>query len=123
MKSDKVKLLTNYQLFQLSHNEHLDRETLSRLKNEISSRNISEQELNELKQQYDETFIEVKGQIDASIWNPFYTAFAWKRHLRQIALLKTFGTKPEVSDYQIKFYTGLFVYMLIFIILLLLGAV
>jgi len=57
LKSDKIKLLDNYQLFQLIQNESIDEITLSKLKTEYNSRNITKDEKLRIKQKYDSFFL------------------------------------------------------------------
>jgi len=119
-EANKVKLLNNYQLYQLAQNELLDQETLTKVQEEFAVRNISTIELKELKKQYDTTLEHARKELDANYWDPFYTAFAWKKHFKHLALLKTQGSKLEAKRYQIRFYTGIAVYMLLGIFLILL---
>jgi len=122
MSSNKVKLLSNYQLFQLSQNDSLDQETLTKVQNEFRVRNVSILELKQLQKQHEASFKKSKQKLDNTSWDPFYTAFAWKRHLKQIALIKTQGTTPQVKKYQFRFYFGICIYMLLFIVLVFLCA-
>lgn len=57
MKPDKIKLLDNYQLFQLIENDSIDEITLSKLKAEFNSRNITEDEKLRFKQKYDSFYV------------------------------------------------------------------
>lgn len=120
MQSDKVKLLSNYQLFQLLQNNSLDQETLTRIHYEFRARNISTLELKELQKRHEATFKESMQELDSNIWDPLYTAFAWKRHFKHIALLRTQGNKSVAKQYQIRFYVGVLIYMLLAILLILL---
>ncbi|MFK7813753.1 MAG: hypothetical protein AB8B59_14760 [Maribacter sp.] len=118
MSTNKVKLLNNYQLFQLAENKLLDEETRARVHKEIVVRNISTIELKELKQRYDSSLDSVKAQLDENTWHPFYTGFAWKRHFRHIGLLKSHGRIKDAKDYQRNFYAGMVVYMLLGVVMI-----
>lgn len=120
MEINKVKLLSNYQLYRLVQNKRLDQETIAKVYQEFSFRNISTLELKELKRQYESTFGQTKKDVIAHYWDPFYTAFAWRKHFKHLALLKTQGSKSEAKTYQTRFYAGLAAYMLLFICALLL---
>jgi len=114
METNKVKLLSNYQLFQLAQNDRLDEETRRKVHEEFAIRNISALEIKDLKLRYNNTLDHSRKKLKANSWNPFYTAFAWRRHFNHLALLKTQGLKSEVKTYQTRFYLGLFIYMLLF---------
>lgn len=118
--SNKIKLLNNYQLYLLVQNELLDEETLDTIRREFDLRNISTLEHKQLKRQYQETFAKSNKELDVHAWNPFYTAFAWKRHFKHIALLKTLKRKKEAQVYQMQFYAGLAAYMLLGVLFILL---
>lgn len=118
MQSNKVKLLNNYQLYQLAQNNSLDEETLNKVHQELALRNISTIEQKQLEQQYQDTFAQAVEELETNAWNPLYTAFAWKRHFKYIALLKTFKRKKEAKTYQLKFYTGILIYVLLLILIL-----
>ncbi len=119
MDTTKVKLLNNYQLYQMSKNKSLDDATQKKVYQEFLIRNISTIEQKELERRYQETFAETNKALDAASWDPFYTAFAWKKHFRQIALLQTLKRNKEAKAYQLRFYLGMLVYMLLFVSLLL----
>lgn len=119
MDSTKVKLLNNYQLYQLSQNKSLDEDTLKKVYQEFLIRNISPLEQKELERRYRDTFAITKEELNAKAWDPFYTAFAWKRHFKHIGLLQTFKRDKEARAYQLRFYLGMLVYMLLFILLIL----
>lgn len=117
METNKVKLLNNYQLYQLAQNELLDQETLTKVRQEFVLRNVSTIELKKLQQKYDTELIDSRKDLDANYRDPFYTAFAWRKHLRHLALLKTQGSKSDAKRYQTRFYLGVFIYLLIFVCL------
>jgi len=118
LKSDKIKLLDNYQLFQLIQNESIDEITLSKLKTEYNSRNITKDEKLRIKQKYDSFFLNQDFVLNNNQWNPLSTAFALNKHFRHIALLKVSGRKKEAKKYMIKLYYGLTIYSVIIILLI-----
>ncbi len=118
MQSNKVKLLNNYQLYQLVNNNLLDEETRNKARQELAFRNISTLERKQLERRYQSTFAKSNEELDAHTWDPFYTAFAWKKHFKKIALLRSFNRKSEAKTYQLKFYVGLLIYALLFILLI-----
>lgn len=118
MDTTKVKLLNNYQLYQMSKNKSLDDATQQKVYQEFLIRNISTIEQKELERRYQETFAETNKELDAAAWDPFFTAFAWKKHFRHIALLQALKRNKEAKAYQLRFYLGMLVYMLLFILLL-----
>ncbi|TMM57334.1 hypothetical protein FEE95_12685 [Maribacter algarum] len=122
MDRTKVKLLNNYQLIQLAQNNILDKETLILVRKEITSRNISTIELKELQRRHDSSLDGAQAQLNENNWHPFYTAFSWKRHFKHIALLKAFGRNKDAKVYQLNFYVGMGMYMLIFVLLIFLIA-
>ena len=107
-------------MFQLGQNDSLDQETLTKIHNEFRARNVSILELKHLQQQYDASYEALREQLETNEWDPFYTAFAWKRHFKHISLLKTQGNKLRAKQYQLRFYVGIAVYMLLAILLILL---
>ena len=121
MEPTKVKLLSNYQLFQLAQNELLDTETLTKARKELEHRNIATIELKKLQQQHEAAFEATKKQMNTTFWNPLYTSFAWKKHFVHLAMLKTHGRAREARSYRIRFYLGIAIYMLLLICALLLS--
>lgn len=120
MESNKVKLLDNYQLYQLGQNKYLDEETQMKVHKELVLRNIPTIELKEFERRHIATFDKPNEALAANTWDPLYTAFAWRKHFKHIALLKAFQRKKEAQVYQLRFYVGMAIYMLLFIFLLLL---
>lgn len=110
MEPTKVKLLSNYQLFQLAQNELLDTETLTKVRKELEYRNIATIELKKLQQQHEAAFEATKKQVNTTFWNPLYTPFAWKKHFVHLAMLKTHGRTQEARSYRIRFYLGIAIY-------------
>ena len=119
MKSNKIKLLDNYQLFQLIRNNSIDKGTLYELKKEYESRHINENEQIRLQQKYDLNFSKRDDQLNTNQWNPMYTAFALNRHFRHIALLKTLGRKKEAEKHMSELYIGIALYFAAIILLIL----
>ena len=119
MKSNKIKLLDNYQLFQLIRNNSIDKGTLYELKKEYESRHINENEQIRLQQKYDLNFSKRDDQLNTNQWNPMYTAFALNRHFRHIALLKTLGRKKEAEKHMSGLYIGIALYFAAIILLIL----
>lgn len=119
MDTQKVKLLNNYQLYQLSQNRSIDAYTLDRVHQEFRLRNISPLERKELERRYKETFAQSNARLDTKSWDPLYTAFAWKKHFKQIALLRSFNRETEARVYQLRFYLGMGIYMLLLVVIIL----
>ncbi len=118
LESDKIKLLDNYQLYQLISNDNMDKNTLSNLKTEYNSRNLSENEKMRLQKKYHLNHATFDTEIKKNNWSPLYTAFAINRHFRHVALLKTHGKKKEAKKYMIELYFGLVLYFTLVLLLL-----
>lgn len=118
-KSDKIKLLDNYQLYQLIQNNSIDSNTRTKLKTELKTRNLSENEKIRLQNKYNLDHSKFNSEIEKNNWNPLFTAFALNRHFRHLALLKTHGKKKEAEKYMIELYFGLALYFSLIILLIL----
>ena len=118
MNTNKIKLLDNYQLYQLMQSTSIDKSTLAELTSEYKSRNISPDEVLKIKNRYALQNSDFNSIIEGNTWNPIITAFAINKHFRHLAILKTQGKKVEAKSYMIKLYIGLMVYFVLFIALL-----
>jgi len=116
--SNKIKLLDNYQLYQLIQSDSIDNITLTEIKTEFDSRNLSADEKLRIKKKYELNFTKLESKIDENPWNPLYTAFAINLHFRHLALLKTHGRKKEAKKYMIELYFGLALYFGLLILLI-----
>ncbi|MBW1296283.1 hypothetical protein [Aquimarina litoralis] len=120
MEPNKIRLLDNYQLFQLIQSNSIDKTTVDKLKKEYNSRNINENEKLRLQQKYDLNFSKRDTELNMNQWDPLYTAFALNRHFRHIALLKALGRKKEAEKHMSRLYIGLALYFAGVILLILL---
>ena len=118
-KSDKIKLLDNYQLYQLIESQSIDNNTLAKLKTEFNARNLSANEKDRIRNKYQLNHSKFGVEIEKNNWNPLFTAFALNRHFRHLALLKTQGKKKEAKKYMIELYFGLALYFALIILLIL----
>lgn len=117
MDYDKVKVLDNYQIYQLIQNESIDKELVAVLQKEFDSRFINNIELNRLKAKYEDQFTEEKTSADTTNLNPVFTPFLLKTHFQNIAILKTNGKKKEAKTYQLKLNIGLILEGVIVVVL------
>ncbi len=107
---DKIKLLDNYQLYQLIQNDKIDEDVHTNLKTEFNARNLPESEKIRIQKKYQLNHSSFESEIEKHNWNPLYTAFALNIHFRHLAMLKTLGKNKEAKKYMIDLYFGLALY-------------
>ncbi len=114
---DKIKLLDNYQLYQLIQSNSIDRGTLSTLRKEFNSRSLSNSEKSRIENKYQLNYFNHDSEIEKHNWNPLFTAFALNLHFRHLAALKNKKKKKEAKKYMIELYIGLALYFAIIILI------
>jgi len=118
LKSNKIKLLDDYQLYQLIQNDSIDSNTLTKLKTEFNTRKLSENEKIRLLNKYQLNHSKFESEIEKNNLSPLFTAFSLNRHFRHLALLKTHGKKKEAKNYMIELYFGIALYFSLIILLI-----
>ncbi len=115
---NKIKLLDNYQLYQLLQSDSIDKLTIEKLKKEFNSRNLTSHEKFRISNKYQQAHPELNSEVEENKLSPLFTAFALNTHFRYLALLKVKGKKKEVKKYMIELYIGLALYFALFILLI-----
>ncbi len=103
-----IKLLDNYQLYELIHGKLVDKEMLGLLKEEYQNRQLSTNEEIRLKQKYDVVHATFDKEIEKNNWNPLFTIFSLQAHFQHLAKLQIHRGKKEARIFMWKLYLGLF---------------
>lgn len=122
--SNKIKLLDNYQIYQLINNGKIDIETKNELKREFISRNLSEIEKERLSQKYQLNHLGLNCETASYKVHPLLSSFFLNRQFRNLAILKSKGKHKEARALMRNIYLGLFLcFIVIFLTLRLFGSI
>lgn len=117
INKEKLKALNNFQLVQLLNYGSLNREHKQIIENELTERNISQEELDRLKLKLNlGNKIQERESQDIP---PFLSPFLLNYHFKKIASLKATGNIKAAMLYELKLYAGLIIYAVIVVLILL----
>lgn len=102
--------LDNYQLFTLIQRNQVDRSFLEEIQLEFGSRDISQEEIDRIKDKFDLINSEFKKDLEKSDWNPILTAIAINYHFKKLGKLNALGMKEEARIYSFQILIGVAIY-------------